>query len=293
MALVTRCVVAMLTIFSIPKAFVGHAEIIQDNAIGSWKRLGSGCDIVLFGDDPGVADAVQRHKTRHEPFTLRNELGTPLVSDVFHRMDVLARHPIVAFVNSDIILLDDFLPAIDAVARCHEKFLIVASRFNCRIDHAFSFENGWAGELRQRARSENRMYPAAGSDIFVFPRGLLVEVPPFAIGRGYWDNWLMREARRTSADLIDVTAAVTAVHQMHSYGTVSGLPAETSMDAHVYETDEGRHNLELAGGRSSLYTVFDATKIMSKDRRLRSSWNPVLIRRRVKASLRRILNSYS
>ena len=103
----------------------------------------------------------------------------------------------------------------------------------------------------------------------------------------------MREARRTSADLIDVTAAVTAVHQMHSYGTVSGLPAETSMDAQVYETDEGRHNLELAGGRSSLYTVFDATKIMSKDRRLRSSWNPVLIRRRVKASLRRIFHSCS
>ena len=129
----------MLTIFSIPKVFVSHTKIIQDNAIGSWNRLGSGCDIVLFGDDPGVADAAERHKTRHESFTLRNELGTPLVSDVFHRMAVLARHPIVAFVNSDIILLDDFLPAIDAVARCHEKFLIVASRFNCCIDHAFSF----------------------------------------------------------------------------------------------------------------------------------------------------------
>ncbi len=283
----------MLTIFSIPKAFVSHAKIIQDNAIGSWTRLGSGCDIILFGDDPGVADAAERHKTRHEPFTLRSELGTPLISDVFHRMDVLAHHPIVAFVNSDIILLDDFLPAIDAVARCHEKFLIVASRFNCHIDHPFSFENGWATELRQRARSENRMYPAGGSDIFVFPRGLLLEVPPFAIGRGYWDNWLMREARRTGADLIDVTAAVTAVHQMHSYSTVSGLPAETSMDTYVYETDEGRHNLELAGGRSRLYTVFDATKIMSEDRRLRSSWNPMLVRRRVKASLRRILNSYS
>jgi hypothetical protein len=283
----------MVTLFSVPKNFIGSTKIIQDNAIGSWSRLGSGCDIVLFGNDPGVAEAAERHKTRHEPFTRRNELGTPLVSNVFHRMNILARHPIVAFVNSDIILLDDFLPAIDAVARCHEKFLIVTSRFNCRIDHPFSFESGWAGELRQRARSENRMYPAAGSDIFVFPRGLLLEVPPFAIGRGYWDNWLMREARRTNADLIDVTAAVTAVHQMHSYSTVSGLPAESSMDAQVYDTDEGRHNLELAGGPSRLYTVFDATKIMGEDRRLRSCWNPGLIRRRVKASLRRILNSYS
>src|SRR6185295_3255897 len=87
----------MVTFFTVPKSFVGSTKIIQDNAIGSWNRLGSGCDIVLFGNDPGVADAAQRHKTRHEPFTLRNELGTPLLSDVFHRMDVLARHPIVAF----------------------------------------------------------------------------------------------------------------------------------------------------------------------------------------------------
>src|SRR6185503_14634018 len=99
-----------VTFFTVPKSFVGSTKIIQDNAIGSWKRLGSGCDIVLFGNDLGVANAAERHKTRHEPLTRRNELGTPLISDAFHRMNALARHPIVAFVNSDIILLDDFLP---------------------------------------------------------------------------------------------------------------------------------------------------------------------------------------
>jgi len=282
----------MLTIFSIPKAFVGHTKIIQDNAIGSWTRLGAGCDIVLMGDDPGVADAALRHGVRHESAIARNDYGTPLISNIFHRMNALTRHPIVAFVNSDIILLDDFLPAIDAVARCHEKFLIVASRFNCRIDHPLSFEDGWAGELRQRARSESRMYPAAGSDIFIFPRGLFREVPPFAIGRGYWDNWLMREARQAGADLVDVTSAVTTIHQIHSYNIVAGVPAGTSTDVHVYETEEGRHNLELAGGRSRLYTVFDATRIMDENRGLRVSWNPLLVRRRVKASLRRIIHLY-
>jgi len=283
----------MLTIFSIPKAFVGHTKIIQDNAIGSWAHLGAGCGIVLMGDDPGVADAALRHGVRHESSIARNDYGTPLISNIFHRMNALTRHPIVAFVNSDIILLDDFLPAIDAVARCHEKFLIVASRFNCCIDNAISFgNNSWAAELRQRARSENRMYPAAGSDIFIFPRGLFREVPPFAIGRGYWDNWLMREAGQAGAHLVDVTSAVTTIHQIHSYNTVAGVPAGSSTDVHVYETEEGRRNLELAGGRSRLHTVFDATRIMSKNRRLRVSWNPLLIRRRVKASLRRIIHLY-
>src|SRR5690348_15762908 len=245
----------MLTIFSLPKAFAGHAGIIQDNAIGSWTRLKPPCDIVLFGDDPGVAEAAARHKVRHEPQIGRNEFGTPVIADLFARMDALARHPLLAFVNADIILLDDFLPAVEALKRSsfgsmHDRaassefsppprgegflpnpppqggreeaeraapasapalasFLAVASRFNCRIDAPLAFEPGWDAKLRARAHKENRMYPAAGSDLFVYPRGLFAAVPPFAIGRGYWDNWLMREARRRGGNLIDLTAAVT------------------------------------------------------------------------------------
>ena len=137
------------------------------------------------------------------------------------------------------------------------------------------------------------MYPAGGSDIFVYPRGLLRAVPPFAIGRGYWDNWLLYEARRIGADLMDVTAAVTAVHQIHTYSTVAGLPTHVSIDKHVYETKEGQRNLELAGGRGRLYTVFDATRVMSPDKKLHSTLAPNLVRRRIKASLRRQIHALS
>jgi hypothetical protein len=280
----------MVTLFSIPKGFAGHIKTIQDNAVGSWKRLGASCDIVLFGDDPGVADAAVRHGVRYEPSIARNRYGTPLLSDAFRSMNILARHSIVAFVNADIILLEDFLPAIDAIVRNYERFLVIASRFNCRADHPLSFASGWDAELRRRARTENNMYPAAGSDIFVFPRGLLQNIPPFAIGRGYWDNWLMREARKVRAELIDATAAVTTVHQIHSYSTVVGVVGETSTDTHVYETDEGQNNLKLAGGRNRLYTAFDATKVMDEGGRLHSSWSPLLIRRRVKAAVRRAVS---
>jgi hypothetical protein len=168
-----------------------------------------------------------------------------------------------------------------------KRFLVIASRFNCRIDQPLSFDIGWDAELGRQARVENRMYPAAGSDVFVYPRGLFGAVPSFAIGRGYWDNWLMYEARRMGAELIDVTAVATTVHQLHGYETVVGLSSQNASDRHVYETKEGRKNLELAGGRGRLYTAFDATEIMGADGRLQSSWNPFLIRRRGKAWLRR------
>ncbi len=262
--------------------------MIQNNALGSWMRLPD-CEVVLLGDDPGVAEAAARHNARHEPIVARNEFGTPIISDVFARMDTLSREPFVAFVNADIILLDDFVPALKSIIRSPTKFMAVSSRFNCQIDHPLSFEKGWDAELRTRARAENRMYPAAGSDIFVYPRGLLQTVPPFAIGRGYWDNWLMYEARRLDAELIDLTPAATAVHQIHSYDTVAGVPPDSPIDQHVYETKEGQLNLELAGGRGRLFTVFDATKVLTAQGQLLSTLTPSLLPRRIKAGLRRLV----
>jgi hypothetical protein len=283
----------MLTICSLPKAFSRHTRVIQDNAIGSWKRLRPACEIILIGNDPGVAEAAIRHGVRHEPSITRNELGTPILTDVFSRMNKLANYPFLALVNADILLLEDFLSAIDVVVRLRKRFLVIASRFNCRIDQPLSFDIGWDAELGRQARVENRMYPAAGSDVFVYPRGLFGAVPSFAIGRGYWDNWLMYEARRMGAELIDVTAVATTVHQLHAYETVVGLSSQNASDRHVYETKEGRKNLELAGGRGRLYTAFDATEIMGADGRLQSSWNPFLIRRRGKAWLRRRIQVFS
>jgi hypothetical protein len=137
------------------------------------------------------------------------------------------------------------------------------------------------------------MYPAGGSDIFVYPREMLGTVPPFAIGRGYWDLWLMWRARKSGAKLIDATAALTAVHQDHDYAHVAGTPPGTTDDKKVYITAEGERNLVLAGGYSRLYTAYDATDILTGDGALLSTLRADLIFRRVKASLIRSLRTMS
>ncbi|NBC18953.1 MAG: hypothetical protein GVY18_16755, partial [Bacteroidetes bacterium] len=45
----------MLTLFTIPKPFAGHIGVIQRNALESWRRLDSDVEIILCGDDAGVA----------------------------------------------------------------------------------------------------------------------------------------------------------------------------------------------------------------------------------------------
>jgi len=80
----------MLTLLSAPKPFRGHIGVIQTNAITSWLRLSPPCEVVLFGDDEGVADAAQRTGARHVPQVARNQYGTPILSDVFDQGAALA-----------------------------------------------------------------------------------------------------------------------------------------------------------------------------------------------------------
>ena len=68
----------MLTLFTIPKAFSGRIGLLQANAIGSWVRLNANCEVILFGDDPGVAEAAARFGVRHESQVTRTPQGTPV-----------------------------------------------------------------------------------------------------------------------------------------------------------------------------------------------------------------------
>jgi hypothetical protein len=279
----------MLTLFTIPRAFSGQAGIAQDNAIASWTRL-HGCEVILFGDDPGVAEAAARHGVRHVPEVKRNPHGTPLLDDVFIRADALARWPLLCFVNADIVLFHDLLTAVEAVAAMRERFLIVSSRFNLAIIEPLCAEQ--RADLRTEALQEHRMYPAGGTDIFVYRRGLFGEVPPFAIGRGYWDNWLMRRARECGAELVDVTGAVVVVHQDHDYAHVTGVSPGAANDA-PFALDEAQQNLALAGGAGRLYTAYDASAVLGSDHRLLSTLRPTMWRRRSKAWLRRLVTGIS
>jgi len=46
----------MITMFSTPKALIGHIDMIQRNAIRSWQRLDPDIEIILVGDDSGAAE---------------------------------------------------------------------------------------------------------------------------------------------------------------------------------------------------------------------------------------------
>ncbi|BDI32306.1 hypothetical protein CCAX7_43570 [Capsulimonas corticalis] len=247
----------MLTIFTIPKAFRGHNGVIQRNAIKSWTLLNSPCEIILLGDDPGTAEIAAELGLKHIPDIARNEFGTPLISDMFAQAERIASYPLMCYINADIILLDDFLTTTEFVMRRCRKFLLVGRRRDLDITEPIDFANpNWKADLRKWAHDEGKLYSVAGVDHFIFPKGLFGEIPPFAIGRTVWDNWLMFQARNRGGHLVDATQTMTVVHQNHDYSHVSAKAGD------AWNGLEAQRNREMAGSHLHVFTLDDATLVV-------------------------------
>ncbi len=104
-----------LTILGMPKPFRGHIGNIQRNAITSWTMLRPRPEIYLFGEEQGVAEIAAELRISHLHDIARNEFGTPLLDDLLRRAREFVQTPLLCYVNSDIILLQEFVDAVSAI----------------------------------------------------------------------------------------------------------------------------------------------------------------------------------
>ena len=111
---------APLTLFATPKKFEGHIGVIQRNAIQSWTHMSPRPNIILFGTEPGTPEVAREFELVHVPNIKCNQWATPLVSDLFEQAEKRSSSPVLCYVNSDIILFDDFAQALTRTATCFE-----------------------------------------------------------------------------------------------------------------------------------------------------------------------------
>jgi hypothetical protein len=98
----------VLTFFTTAKPFVGHAEIIQRNALKSSTLVHPDAEVILFGDEGGAAEVARELGIRHEPHVERSEHGTKRLDYLFSTARAIARHDVLCYVNCDIVLMEDF-----------------------------------------------------------------------------------------------------------------------------------------------------------------------------------------
>jgi hypothetical protein len=211
----------MITIAAVPKPFKGHFGVIQRNAIQSWAALRPIPQIILFGNEEGTAAVASEVGAEHVPNPARNEFGTPLLDDVIRTTRQRSVHDLLCYVNADIILLPEWTGALQALTRQMERFLVVARRLNVNVTAPIDF-GGW-NECRQRELvAAGRLGDSYSIDVFVFPKNTYLDVPPFAIGRPWFDHWFIKSARVRGLPVVDVSPLARAVHQNHDYSHVNG-----------------------------------------------------------------------
>jgi hypothetical protein len=234
-----------IAIVAAPKPFHGHAGLIQRNAIASWRSLSPDTEILLGGEVDGIAAAAAANgATLLGPIEAGID-GPPRVDDLFAKALRASTAHLLAYVNSDIILMPDWLEAVQRVARkVAGDFLAIGRRIDLDVATTIDFRDAASRHsLASMARSVGEPAARVCKDFFVFSRNAYRHVPPFTLGRAFWDNWMVHDARKRGLPVVDVTACATAIHQNHDYAHLA------SGRLSAYLTSPGaRHNRRLAGG---------------------------------------------
>jgi hypothetical protein len=253
----------MITIIACPKNETdASTALAQSNAINSWQLLGDDVEIILFSPDGALSGNESGRGLRHER-VLVNEAGTPKFDDILLKGQAMARWELVCYVNSDILLAPSLLDATRIVDKWKRPALILGARTDLDVTSRIDSSIKGLHELQTRAKRQGRLM-RAGIDYFVFHRGMYATVPPFALGRTSFDNWIVWSARSRDIPVVDVTPVVLAIHQNHSQ--------EWQL---LLESPEAIANRELAGSWKSSFTTEDATHILDakgiKSRRVKAT----------------------
>lgn len=237
-------------------------------------RLGSQVEVLIFGNEEGVAEESSSRGFRHLREISFNEFRTPILSDAFVSAAKLSSAPILCYVNADIIVMEDLISAAKRIE--WDRYLMLGRRWNLDVTERMEFSGLTIESLNKEISARGQLHDQSGSDYFVFPKQVDWAMPPFAVGRPGWDNWLIFRARQMEIPVIDASRVVTVVHQNHDYSHVS------EGRGGVWEGPEADRNRSLMGGWDHVFTNLDATHLLTKTG-LRRPMAPAYLRRRISA----------
>ncbi|HEY3419607.1 MAG TPA: hypothetical protein VGK23_03560 [Methanomassiliicoccales archaeon] len=216
----------------------------------SWRKLIPHCEIIIFGDEAGIAEVAEEVGAIHISEIRKNEFGTPYLDGIFSQVQGMAKNDILCYSNTDIIFLNDF-PA--GVGRINdERFLLVGQRMDLDLTTEIDFSGKYEEELRGMTATAGKLHDVDGMDYFVFRKGTLNALPAFLVGRAGWDNWMIYNARDKGIKVIDGTNGYMVIHQNHNYGHVK-------KGVFLWLGPESDYNLALLGGIQYRFTLYDAT----------------------------------
>jgi hypothetical protein len=215
-----------ITIYTVPKPFIGDDAWRQRRAIESWINVGSSIkEIVFLGYDQSYKAIVEEFSTASLPIVIEREidinfLGVPFYNSVFLRA-MASKTDVAVVLNGDINLMSDLLVAVRKLQGRFDDWFAIAARWD--VDDTRSLlTNLMEVDRRQEIRNGGIFHTYGGVDTFIFNVKSTpltsVQMPSFTYGRGKFDNWIVHESVVSGLrDVIDVSQAITTYHRTHTY----------------------------------------------------------------------------
>ncbi len=210
----------MITIFSsLVPVSVPFANNVQRNAIQSWMALDLPCEIILLGDDEGTAEIAAEYGISHQPDVPCHENRLPLVGPLYARAQEIATFDLMMYINSDIILISDFVATLHKIVEYYKNrtrpFLAFGKRTDLNLTERLDFNDpSWETSLRAEVKQRGRPAAPQLMDYFIFKKGPWPgKIPAFVLGMNYWDTYLVGTALARDMDVIDATEGITAIQQ--------------------------------------------------------------------------------
>tara|TARA_B100001123_G_C15305522_1_gene1022552 strand:- start:1684 stop:2565 length:882 start_codon:yes stop_codon:yes gene_type:complete len=236
----------VVTIFSTPKDFSGEFDIIQRNAMNSWRAISEEIEIIIIGESLGAKDAAKSISAKYIKNVETSNEGTPTISGLFGVAEKYANNNILCYVNADIILPKNFLGLISILLNEKRKFMTVGYRWDLDVPDPIDFrDDKILGAFWENAKKNAKKHACTGIDYFIFKKGTFKNMLDLAIGRFGWDNWLLWKVRRMRIPLIDVSNEIFAIHQNHSY-RFGDFKSESS----ILSNSESIHNQNKIDGKT-------------------------------------------
>jgi hypothetical protein len=216
----------MISFLGSPKGFSGPAFEQQKNAIRNWLTICPDAEVILYGNSAGTAEASEELGVRHIPDVESTETGIPYFGAIANHAAAHAHYDVQVYLNCDILLTEHLLKTIRRID--FQKFLVIGQRIDLAEGvNIGCLDHNIISKLEMLSKNNQIiLHPPAGSDYFIFRRGMWDRLPQVIIGRGGYDTALIAYCLQQRIPVIDATLGIIALHQYHDYSHISGGMSE-------------------------------------------------------------------
>ena len=250
----------MITLFCSPRSFDDpHVSLIQRNAIQSWLALEPLPEVLLLGNDKGVREVAREFAVTHVPEVETDRYGVPLRSSMFKVARDASQYDLLCTINSDIIVASNLCQVVSSIPL--SLFVGAGRRYDINIEYPMAFdESNWRSDLLDQVTRNGRLRGPSTIDYAVYPKNICPPIlPPFAVNSPGWDPWFLFQHRIRNIPVVDLTWAVTVVHQNHA------TQEQVKLKRRAWKIDaEAMDSLHRAGGFSSMTTLREVDYVFGR-----------------------------